>query len=400
MNTCHLCETESVTELLDLGMQPICNRFLADPEDEEYTHPMTIGQCNVCGLVQIINPVPACELLPWYEWITYNEPEGHLDDLSDIIRNLPGVTGESTVCGISFKDDSSLTRLEQQGFKHAWRIDPKDDLGISNPRAGVETIQDCLTAEVASRIVKRRGTPDIVIVRHILEHAHNALKFMEALRQLVDPEGYIVVEVPDCMRALQNCDYTSLWEEHVLYFTPETFKHCFTFGDLSLVRFECYPYPFENSLVAIVQAQDRVTPSFPAEDALENERRRAQVYSEGLAKYRAELKKFFSEQRQSQGKIALFGAGHLACTFVNLLGLQDYIEFIVDDDPHKQGLLMPGSRLPIHGSIALVEKNIKLCLLSLNPLSEEKVIQKNQDFLERGGTFFSIFPGSKHALQI
>lgn len=381
-------------------MQPICNRFLADPAEEEYTHPMVIGQCHVCGLIQMINPVPASELLPPYDWITYNEPEKHLDHMVDMIRNLSGITEDSTICGISFKDDSTLARFNKLGFKHTWRIEPKSDLGIADIGAGVESIQDRLTPEAANQIVQRCGKSDIVIVRHILEHAHDILSFMVALKQLVTHNGYIVFEVPDCTRALENCDYTTLWEEHVLYFTPDTFRHGLGLSGFSLVRSESYPYPFENSLVGIVQPRENVTDVFPPESILANERRRAQTYSKELTRHRAKLKKYCSEYQDSQGKIALFGAGHLACTFVNLLDLQDYIEFIVDDNPNKQQLFMPGSRLPIYGSSWLVVDNIKLCLLSLNPRSEEKVIQKNKTFIENGGRFFSIFPASKHALQI
>lgn len=94
------------------------------------------------------------------------------------------------------------------------------------------------------------------------------------------------------------------------------------------------------------------------------------------------------------------GAGHLCCAFVSFLNLDNYFEFVVDDNPHKQGLFMPSSHLPIYKSAALLENEIKLCLLSLSPDSEAKVVQKNQAFLQRGGTFHSIFPASQLALKI
>ncbi len=400
MNTCHLCGAESVTKLLDLGMHPVSNRFVVDPTDEEYLHPMVIGQCNACGLVQLINPVPADELLPPYEWITYNEPEGHLDQLADIISTLPGITKDATICGVSYKEDSMLARLRQRGFDHTWRIDPASDLGTTDAGAGIETIQDRLCPDIPSALWQKYGAPDVVIARHILEHAHDTPWFMETLHQLVKPTGYVVFEAPDCTRVLETLDYTTIWEEHILYFTPETFQNCFGFGGFSLARFECYPYPYENSLVGIVQPQMAATPALPSESVLENEKQRAQAFAQGLSQRRRTLNRFFSEYRQSRGKIAMFGAGHLACTFINLMGLKDTIEFVVDDHPRKRGLFMPGSRLPIYGSDMLIEENIKLCLTSLSPESEEKVIEKNQAFLNRGGKFASIFPASKHALRV
>jgi hypothetical protein len=41
-----------------------------------------------------------------------------------------------------------------------------------------------------------------------------------------------------------------------------------------------------------------------------------------------------------------------------------------------------------------------LCLLSLNPIGEEKVVEKNRAFADRGGTFASIFPASARALTL
>ena len=54
----------------------------------------------------------------------------------------------------------------------------------------------------------------------------------------------------------------------------------------------------------------------------------------------------------------MLGAGHMTERFVNLYGLAERIEFVVDDSPNKQGLFMPGSRLPILPSSELVEREL------------------------------------------
>jgi hypothetical protein len=68
------------------------------------------------------------------------------------------------------------------------------------------------------------------------------------------------------------------------------------------------------------------------------------------------------------------------------------IDFVVDDHPRKRGLRLPGSRLPIVGSEVLAGNEVKLCLSSLGPESEAKVVQKFRHFVEQGGTFASIYP--------
>lgn len=404
VSVCHLCRRKGVTALLNLGMQPICNRFLDAPlgvlSGDEFLHPMVFGLCEACALVQIINPVPAEELVPLVDWITYNEPEAHLDRLAQIIRDLPGITSESTICGISFKDDSTLARLEGLGIKHTWRIEPERDLAIGESGAGVETIQGRLTPETASQIAQARGRSDVVVVRHILEHAHDPRRFTKAIKELVNPGGYIVFEVPDCAKSLQNCDYSCPWEEHILYFTPQTFKRGLALSEMPLVSYASYPYELEDSLVAIVRPRRAPQSVKPVEPVSGEERARANNYAHALHQHQEKLQTYLSAFRRNQGKVALLGAGHLACTFINLLELKAHIEFMVDDNPHKRGLYMPGSGLPIVGSEALVAEGIKLCLLSVHPQIENRVIENNQGFAAHGGVFASIFPASKMALKI
>ena len=97
--------------------------------------------------------------------------------------------------------------------------------------------------------------------------------------------------------------------------------------------------------------------------------------------------------------VVIFGAGHVGCAVLNFFGLKDQIEFVVDDDPHMRGLFMPGSGLPILGSKAIYEKDVKLCILTMKTPSDEKVVKNNQRFSEKGGAFVSIFPESRWAIK-
>jgi len=382
-----------------LGPQPICNRFLASPSEDEFLHGMVMGFCKDCGLVQLIDPVPAKELMPRVDWISYNEPEAHLDDLAQKIRELPGITADSTICGVSFKDDSLLGRMEGMGIGQTWRIDPAKDLGITEAGVGVETVQERLTPETARKLAQERGLADVVIVRHILEHAHDSSRFVQAVKTLVKPTGYIVFEVPDCTKSLDTNDYSCPWEEHVLYFTPETLKRGLALREMPLVSYTSYPYSLENSLVAIVRPHSDSQSVGPIEPILAVEQERVSNYAGALDGSRMRFQGYLSDYRRSQGKVALLGAGHLACTFINLLELKDYFEFIVDDNPDKRGHYLPGSGLPIIGSDSLVSENIKLCLLSVHPTAEDRVVENNRSFTENGGAFASMFPSSKLALK-
>ncbi|MBM3835388.1 MAG: class I SAM-dependent methyltransferase [Verrucomicrobia bacterium] len=400
MKTCYFCTGSDVTELLNFGPQPICNRFLKDPADAEAAFPLAIGQCPGCGLIQLNAPAPADELRPRYDWITYSEPEPHLDAVAETLRRLPGISPESRVCGISFKDDTLLRRLRERGVSRTRRIELENDLGVIGTGAGAETIQSRLTPSVAQKLASAYGKSDLVIARHIVEHAHNPPQFFQALCELVHQDGYVMLEAPDCERSLALGECTTIWEEHTLYLTPQTFRDSFAWHQLDLIHFELFHYAFENCLVGVGKVRGARAESKPANNSVSEEVQRGTAFVRGLSTRRDRLNSYLTEHRRARGKIALFGAGHLGAAFVNLQGFSEHFSFVADDNPNKRGLFMPGSRLPILASGALVEQDIRLCLLSLSLESEDKVIAKNKSFVDRGGCFASIFPASKHALQI
>ena len=399
MKKCLLCRASTLAPLIDFGDQPLCNRFLDSLTENEAAFRLDLAFCNGCGVVQLGTPAPVEELKPRVDWLTYNEPEGHLDDLATDIARLPGIDpANASICGVSFKDDSLLHRLQKLGFAHTSRLDPKQDLGIQDSRAGIETVSCNLTPQRAAAWAKRHGPATIVIARHILEHAANPRRFAAALAELMAPEGYLIVEIPDCEKALAVCDYTTVWEEHTLYFTSQTFHEGMESLGFAIQETYCIPYILENSLIAVMKVAAVPAASAVQTRAIARELDRAKRFAASFADRRTEITSYLKSFRRERGRIALFGAGHLACTFVNLFGLSDLIDCVIDDNPRKIGLFMPGSRLPIMSSQALVDRDIALCMLSINAAGERTVIDKQGRFISRGGVFRSIFPASPLAI--
>ena len=377
------------------------NRFLpADSVMAAPSFPLQLRINTDTGLIHLGKLFPFEELKPRYDWLTCFEPEDHLDTLVRKLTKLPGVTQASVFGAYSFKDDSTLCRLKRLGYAKNWRIDPVQDLGVLDPCANVETYQCALTPAKAEEIRERRGAADVLIVRHVVEHAYDLPTFIDAIRRMVSPSGYIVWELPDCERALAAGDCTTVWEEHIFYFTGFTFRQLLLEFGFSIVHFESVPYPLENSLIAIVQeASVNRNPLSADPQAVAKEIERAQNFAQTLARRRIDLRKKLESMRRERGVISMFGAGHLSVAFISLMQVADLISCVIDDNPNKKGLKMPVGGLPIVGSEALYSGDIRVCLLGLNPQNQPKVITKQQRFTEEGGIFASIFPGSELDLE-
>ena len=387
--------------LLNLGLQPISNRFLQPGSTERAKEfPIELRLQLGTGLVQLANPFPVEEVRPRYEWLTCFEPEDHLDALVEDIIDLPYIHKDSLFGGYSFKDDSTLARLKTKGYHRQWRISPEEDLGLDDPCQSIETYQAVFSQTKAKKICQTRGKLDLAIVRHVTEHAYDLPSFLQAVAALMNPDGYIVWEVPDCENALENGDCTTIWEEHIHYFTKHTFKKTLENEGFNIIYDRSVPYPLENSLIVITKGfKGRPQVNTQSTKELDIEYERAYAFADKINRRRTTVCSMLHDVKRNRGEIALFGAGHLSVAYMSIMGVTELIDFVIDDNPNKKGLLMPIGGVPIVGSEALYLKRPSLCLLGLNPQNQPSVIDRHSRYKEQGGTFASIFPGSALELE-
>jgi hypothetical protein len=398
MKACLMCAEIAVEPLIDLGLQPVSSHLTTSPTTDVVQHPLGLGACQACGTVQILEPFPYQSLVPPFKGLVYREPEAHLDAMAEKAIALPGVEKSATVAGITYKDQSTLDRFTRLGFERTWCIDLVRDLGVSDPYANIETVQAHLTPEKAAEIVRRRGPVDILIARHILEHAENPRRLLRALSVLLRDGGYMVIEVPDCEGNIARQDYTMIWEEHTLYFTQQSFGAIMPIAGCRGFGTDVAPYTFENCLVGYGQKIDekdaRPLAAAPGAD-LRMIRQYAGEFSRWTQQYRSLLDSYAGNGRQ----VALYGAGHLTCAFVNFHGLAGQIAFVADDTVQKQGLYMPKCGVPVRPKEALDAAQTPLCLLGFSPEIEDKVIANNSRFVAAGGRFNSVFAASTRSVR-
>ncbi len=392
---CQECEGK-LTQLVDFGLQPICNRYLSSGCASEYRHPLILSQCLQDGLLQLETPWPSEEVRPRLPWISYQEPEPHLDDVVEKIVQLPGVNQDTLIVGLSYKDYTVLARLERKGFHRTWRVG-LEELGLTAPGSGMESIQSVLNTDMGELLRARKGTPGVIVVRHLLEHSNSVGAVLKALQAWGGENAYFVFEVPDSEETFRQLDVSTLWEEHVSYFTEFTLERAFAPHGLDLLEVARYPYTLEDCLVAFV-ANRRPSQVPPVQaEKIAAELALGINFREGLEELGARCRNELKAIQAKGDTICLLGAGHRAATFINLLGLGDLLSCIIDDDPRKAGLFMPGCQLPILPSSHLLEARPALCLLAAAPDSEAAILKRNDSYLSTGGVMASIYPRSTRA---
>jgi len=102
-----------------------------------------------------------------------------------------------------------------------------------------------------------------------------------------------------------------------------------------------------------------------------------------------ELRELLAALRARGATIAAYGAAAKGATLLNSTGIgADVVDFVVDRNPHKQGKLMPGARIPILDPAALLERRPDYVLLLAWNVRDE--VLRQQDEYRRGGGRFIV----------
>lgn len=394
---CKCCGQKSLVKLIDFGNHPISTHYGDRQNNRDKFYKLSLGICESCELVQLIDYIPEKELLSAPDWITYNEPESHLDEtVKEITSYLESKSLK--IRGLSYKDESTIRRLNDLGY-----IDGKlfdfSFAGEIDVSINIERLQNIIKPEVCKKLILKESRADVLLVRHVLEHTFETNSFLSSIKNLVTKSGVVVFEIPDCTKQFKNLDYTCLWEDHTIYFVPETFKTILEKNGFKVVKLLNFDYSTENALVAIcvLSENDSVIQDMSVVNKDPFYPDSVRAFSDGFHSVKSKVRNFVFNQKEV-GKVALFGAGHLAGTFIHLFDLEKSIDFVVDDDVNKTGKYMPGTDVIIKSSATLAEEKIETCMLSLSPESEKKLFSKSAHLFRNTKSVKSIFPGKQNSV--
>ena len=106
---------------------------------------------------------------------------------------------------------------------------------------------------------------------------------------------------------------------------------------------------------------------------------------------KSKLHSLINDKHKESKKIAAYGTSIGGTTFIFNYEIANALNFMVDDDPYRQGLLSPHFHIPVVSKDEIFKQNIDTIII-LAPLYFDQIVNKNKDFTDKGGTFVKIWP--------
>jgi hypothetical protein len=338
---------------------------------------------------------------PSQPWIRYNEPSAHLGVVLEQLKGLLPIGQVHAAMGVGPFDEPLLERLTESSTFTCVQLDMSERLPQEPERYSyLESMQALLRPDVLTDLASEQGTAKFVSCRYLLEHSHDPVTSLKGLGHLMADDGLLLIEVPDSTKFLTLMDYSFIWEEHICYFTEDTFRACALTAGYEIVQFSRFSGALEDALVFLL----RTSKCVPDQKSVNRTRQNSNTfirYQAGFENVQQQYRNALQAISARGKKAVIFGAGHQSIMFVNALGLAQQISYAIDDAPEKIGYLLPGTSIPIVSSELLArDTSIEICLLGVGPNIEEKIRIKFSSYLHRGGLMYTIFPGAGSATLV
>jgi len=399
---CRICAAEGIEPFLSLGKSPPANN-LVPPDNacpQEQSYPLAVCFCPKCTTVQLTFTVPPEVMFSHYLYVT-STTKTFRDHFAAMAKSLSGrfnLSDVSFVIDVGSNDGLLLKCF--QGYKvRTLGIEPAKNLAEAANREGVETLNAFLSPSVAGEIAKKHGRADVVTANNVFAHIPAIHDVVKSVRAMLSPQGAFVIEVAYLFDMLSDMTFDLIYHEHLFYYSLTSLCKLLSMHGMEVFDVE-HVSSHGGSLRVFVQFRDgpnQVCPSVG--EMLSSEKSKGVIkqatygaFAQKVQEVREELVSYLAELKSEGKRVAAFGYPAKATTLLNFCGIsKQYIDYIVDDNPLKQGYLAPGTHIPIVSSSRFREEKPDYVLILAWNFAKE-IIEKSAWLREQGVSFIIPLP--------
>jgi SAM-dependent methyltransferase len=358
--TCRGCGAGLPAPFLDLGPTPLANAYLK-PEDldrAEPFYPLQVHVCEGCFLVQLKQvQAPEAIFADYAYFSSYSTSwVQHAADYAGSMADRLALDARSLVVEVASNDGYLLRSFRGRNIP-VLGIEPARNVALAAEAVGIPTVVDFFGARLAGELASTGRQADLLVANNVLAHVPALEDFVEGLRIALKPRGLLTVEAPHLLRLMAESQFDTIYHEHFSYFSLAVVSRIFARHGLAVVDVDELT-THGGSLR--IHARHRDDPTQPATDrvaaviAAEERARlmtleRYHEFAEQARETKRALLDFLIAARRKGQSIVGYGAPAKGNTLLNYCGVRtDFIDYTVDRSPHKQGLYLPGTRIPIH----------------------------------------------------
>jgi len=357
---CRFCNNGLTHVFIDLGNSPPSNAYLEAPllNKVEMWYPLKIYVCEKCFLVQIDEYKKATEIFDSAyayfssiskDWLT------HAEKYTEKMIAEFGINMKSRVIEIASNDGYLLQYFKNNGIQ-VLGIEPTASTAKVAIERGIETIEEFFGVKLAEKLTAFGKKADLLLGNNVLAHVPDLNDFVSGLHLLLAQEGMITMEFPHLLQLIEHNQFDTIYHEHFSYFSLTTVNSIFEEHGFELFHVEELSTHGGSLRIFAKHKGGMKNPLRDSVGTMLSKEKSAGIttlefykgFEIKVAKVKLDFIEFLISAKKDGKKIAAYGAAAKGNTILNFCGIKnDWIDYVVDAAPSKQGKYLPGSHIPV-----------------------------------------------------
>ncbi len=399
---CRFCGGARLAVVLDLSVSPPSNK-LVEPARRRHVepfYPLCLRVCEDCRLVQVDEYVSPAELFSDYLYFSsYSEIWlAHARAFAGMACTRFALGPDSRVVELASNDGYLLQHFLARGIP-VLGVEPAANVAAKAVEKGIPTVTEFFDERTAESLLAAGNAADLLVANNVLAHVPDLNGFVEGIRTLLEPTGVATLEFSHVLRMIEKHQFDSIYHEHFSYFSLRVAMRIFAAHGLAI--FDVDELPTHGGSLRIYAARaeagrpasPRVAGVLAAEDAAGLDRVECyRTFAPDVERVKRDLLDLLIAAKRAGKSIVGYGAAAKGNTLLNYCGIRtDFLDYVADRSPHKQGLLLPGTRIPVVDPARIAETRPDFVLILAWNLVEE-VRQQLAGIRAWGGRFIVPLP--------
>ena len=398
-----MCLSRELEPVVKLASTPPGNHFLSKDrlDTVETRYPLELVFCHTCHHLQlghVVNPVILYQKDYSYVSSTSDKFVQHLESYAKQMVDKYQLTKNCLVVDIGSNDGTCLKWFKESGMQ-VQGVDPADNIAQIARDSGVPTRSEFFCPDTARKIVDECGKASLITSHNVCAHIDDLESVVEGVKILLDEKGVFIFEVGYFLDVFNQTWFDTIYHEHLDYHTVEPMNHLFKRHGMQVVSVERISPQGGSIRIHVQKHTDDIDVDRSVNEliALEKENgfRLASTFhsfESKINRVKMRLRELIDGIKRRGSCIAGFGAPTKATTLMSHFEIDNKdINFIVDDNPLKQGLYTPASHIPVFSADAIYqEKPEYLLILAWN--FADPIMHRHQQYARNIGRFILPMP--------
>ncbi|MBD2315387.1 MAG: hypothetical protein RLZZ29_1657 [Cyanobacteriota bacterium] len=400
---CRFCKASLQHTFVDLGMSPLSNSYLKLDQlnKAEKFYPLHTYVCEQCLLVQLEEFESPDHIFSDYAYFSsYSDSWlNHSKKYVDLVIDRFSLNKSNLVIEIASNDGYLLQFFKEHNIP-ILGIEPAANVAQVAESKGIPTLVKFFGVQTAQELFDIGKSSDLLLGNNVLAHVPDINDFVAGIKIILKPEGVLTMEFPHLWQLISQNQFDTIYHEHFSYLSFTTVEKIFACHGLTLFDVEelsthggslrIYGM-HEHNQKFIVSDRVRLLKQKEHQAGLDKVDTYLQ-FSNQVMSTKHKLLSFLIELKNNGKTIVGYGAPAKGNTLLNYCGIRtDLLEYTCDRSPHKQGLFLPGTHIPIYSPDKIAETKPDYVLILPWNLKDEIYSQLSY-IREWGGKFIVPIP--------